>query len=72
MEKETKTSIKKTMVTGESTKRDTEKTDEQKIFELGCEVSMVREYIVQLANELNSLGINVSTTIKKEDYENII
>lgn len=41
-----------------------EETLEDRLFQLECEVSMQRDLIIQLIQELNKQGISVSTKIK--------
>ncbi|MNP85690.1 hypothetical protein D3C76_1855410 [compost metagenome] len=48
-----------------------EKTLEEQVFELGCQVSMLEELVIQLIGELKSNGIQVSDTIRIEKQEDI-
>lgn len=41
-----------------------EKSEQERIFDLECQVSMLTELVVQLIGELNDSGISVSNKLK--------
>lgn len=41
-----------------------QETNEDRIFQLECQVSMLTDYIIQIVDELNKAGIKVSNKLK--------
>jgi hypothetical protein len=46
-----------------------EKSQEERIFELECHVSLLSEFVEQLVGELNTKGVDVSKKLKYPNEE---